>query len=153
MAPLFDRAETKGGLAIDCAWPVRLVDELERYLSVHRLRLLETAPTPRGPVQALWVSKRGLGMGEDAIACQVCDRTREAFGKSINVHTFRHIAATLIATNNPDGAWDIKAILGHSSMRASDKHYNRAKTIAAGASLQANIALLRKEAHTSDRGR
>jgi hypothetical protein len=29
-------------------------------------------------------------------------------------------------------------------MRASDKHYNRAKTIAAGASLQANIADLRK---------
>jgi integrase/recombinase XerD len=145
-----DATDTKGGLSIDCAWPADLVDELERYLSVHRPRLLEAAPAPRGPVQALWVSKRGLGMGEHAIARQVSDRTCEAFGKSINVHTFRHIAATLIATNNPKGASDISAILGHKSMRASDKHYNRAKTIAAGASLQANIALMRKEARTSE---
>jgi integrase/recombinase XerD len=140
-----DATYTKGGLPIDCAWPADLVDELERYLSVHRPRLLEFASADASASPALWVSKRGLGMGGDAISYQVGDRTKEQFGKPINVHTFRHIAATLIATNNPEGASDIRAILGHTSMRASDKHYNRAKTIAAGASLQSNIALLRKE--------
>jgi integrase len=128
----FNATDTKGGLAIDCAWPESLVEELKRYLDLHRPQLLKGARGPRRSIEALWVSKRGGAMGAAAITCQVCDRTNEQFGKPINVHAFRHIAATLIATNNPEGASDIKAILGHKSMTASDKHYNRAKTIAAG---------------------
>ena len=83
-------------------------------------------------------------MGSAAISFQIRDRTKEEFGKAINAHTFRHIAATTIATASPQRAQDIMAVLGHASMSASEKYYNRAGLISAGASLHASIADLRK---------
>lgn len=65
----------------------------------------------------------------DALSTQVKARTGEEFGEPINLHSFRHIAATTIATVDPANAAFIAAILDHTSFRASDKHYNRARTI------------------------
>jgi integrase/recombinase XerD len=141
----FDGTETKEGRPIECGWPHNLTDQLRRYLDVHREQLLKSAPAPRRPTQALWISRRGLPMGHDAISVQIGERTKEAFGKPINPHTFRHIAATAVATSNPEGAFDIESILGHSSMTASEKHYNRANMLGAAATLQARVADLRKE--------
>jgi integrase/recombinase XerD len=141
----FDASETKQGEILDLTWPEGLVVFLERYLTVHREQLLKACADTNRPTQALWVSQRGTAMGSDAIAFQINDRTREEFGTAINPHTFRHIAATTIATANPQGAQDIMAVLGHSSMAASEKHYNRAGSIGAGAALHKSIAKLRKE--------
>jgi integrase len=139
----FDASETKGDNAIECRWPEGLVEGLERYLDIHRQRLLRnpSAATPATP--ALWISQQGRPMSSAAVEAQIGDRTRETFGKPINPHAFRHIAATMIATSNPEGAADIMAVLGHVSMATSEKYYNRATMIAAGNSVQATIAELR----------
>lgn len=141
----FGDNETKNGEAIACDWPESLVVELERYLAVHREELLKGAPKPAHPTSALWISRRGGPMGAAAVAFQIGDRTREAFGHPINPHAFRHMAATTIATANPEGVTAIKPVLGHTSLNTSEKYYNRAKTLAAGQSLNNTIATLRKD--------
>jgi integrase len=141
----FEGDETKGGETIECSWPPSLVDALERYLEVHRKELLKGGAARRRSTDALWISRQGKAMGASAASYQICARTKETFGKPINPHTFRHIAATTIATSNPEGVADIQGVLGHSSMSASEKHYNRAKMIGAGAKLNATIAGLRKQ--------
>ena len=136
--------ETKNREEIEGPWPANLVDALERYLQVHREALLDGSK-PRLSTAALWISRQGNAMGADSIYAQICGRTKEEFGKSINPHTFRHIVATAIATSNPKGVADIKYVLGHTSMAASEKYYNRAKMLGAGASLHESIKQLRKE--------
>ena len=131
----FEGEATKGGEIIECAWPEELLDNLRTYLDVHREALLRFARS-RDCVRALWIAKGGAAMGSSAIEVQVRDRTQEAFGRSINPHTFRHIAATTIATSNPDGALDIKRVLSHSSISTSEKHYNRATMLGASAAYQ-----------------
>jgi len=76
---------------------------------------------------------------------QVGMRTKEAFGTPINPHSFRHIASTTIATANPAGVTDVMAVLGHASLKTSEKHYNKATTAAAFRTHQETIAALREE--------
>lgn len=135
--------QTKGGIQISCEWPERLVAPLERYLKVHREVLIKGAKNPALP-EALWISKQGGPMTSDAISYQVKARTKEEFGKAINLHTFRSIAATAVATLNPVESTTIKDILGHRSMNASEKYYNRAQILGAGERLQANLTNLRR---------
>ena len=143
----FEGAETKGGEIIDGPWPEALVENLEDYLLTHRKELLRTARSADS-VHALWISRQGKPMGSDAIEFQIKGRTEEEFGRSINPHAFRHIAATEIATNNPDGALDIKSVLSHSSIATSEKHYNRATTLGASATYQQTLSELRRSQGT-----
>jgi len=125
--------EEKTGKGLDIHWPEQLVVGLETYLATYRPRLLECSKTePAAEISALWVSKQGTMMGDAAIAFQVGARTEEEFGEAINPHTFRHIAATTIATVDPGSSADIAGVLGHSSLRTADKHYNLARTVDAG---------------------
>jgi len=140
----FTPAETKGEGAIECGWPALLEEALDRYIALHREVLLQGAPKPRTPTQALWISRRGTAMGSDAIYFQVCHHTKEEFGTPINLYNARHIGATAIATANPAGATDIMHVLGHASMKTSEKYYNRATMISAGVTYQATIAELRR---------
>jgi integrase/recombinase XerD len=141
----FANAETKENRPINCLWPEDLVECLDRYISIHRKVLLASSRKPLHQLEALWVSKQGTQMTTHAIAFQVNSRTEAEFGLPINPHSFRHIAATTIATADPDNATDIQCVLGHSSMKMSDKHYNRAKMVDAGLRYQATIAAKRKQ--------
>lgn len=123
--------DTKSGEPITCDWPARLIDPLERYISVHRQVLLSGAKTPSGTV-ALWISRQGKAMTGSAVAYQIKSRTKEEFGRAINPHTFRDVAATAIATYAPSDSAAIMDVLSHRSMRVSEKTYNRADQISAG---------------------
>ena len=124
-------AETKNGAPISCDWPPGLVEGLERYLKVHRETLFRGQKV-RVDTQALWISKQGKAMGDDAVYCQIKTRTKAEFGKAINPHTFRSIAATMIAETSPAESTAIKDVLGHGTMRTSERFYNRAGMVAAG---------------------
>ncbi len=139
----FSAAETKGEGAIECAWPGPIEAALDRYIAQHREVLLLGSKGPKKPTQALWISRQGQAMGSDAIYYQVRHRTKDEFGTAINLHNARHIGATTIATANPSGATDIMHVLGHASMKPSEKHYNRATMLDAGSTYQATIAGLR----------
>lgn len=138
----FPAETTKGRVAIECIWPEKLLPALERYLDVHREVLLRGA-RPGPPSSAVWISKQGTRMCSDALSIQIKGRTGEEFGKAINPHTFRHIAATAIAASDPAESAAIALILGHKSMAPSEKYYNRAQVLGAGERLQATIAGLR----------
>jgi integrase len=83
-------------------------------------------------------------MTSSALSYQLKARTKEEFGTAINPHSFRHMAATTIATVDPENATFIAAILGHSSAGSSDRHYNRARTIDSGRRYQALITAARQ---------
>lgn len=123
--------DTKNGVPISCEWPSGLVGALERYLAVHRETLFRGQKV-KVDTQALWISKQGRAMGDDAIYCQIKSRTKVEFGKAINPHTFRSIAATAIAESSPEESAAIMDVLGHGSMRTSERFYNRAGMVAAG---------------------
>jgi integrase len=82
-------------------------------------------------------------MKTSPLADRVTIRTREEWGAPINSHTFRHIAATEIATHDPANVTDIKAVLGHSRTGVGEKHYNRARMLDAAERHQASVAARR----------
>lgn len=138
-------AEEKTGRDIECPWPQQLASALERYLEIHRPVLLRCSTKGPQAGEALWVSKQGTAMTSDALSYQVKSRTEEEFGEAINLHSFRHIAATTIATVDPENTAMVASILGHAGLHASDKHYNRGRTIDAGRRYQAELTAVRLE--------
>lgn len=139
----FEAKDVKNGIAIDMIWPQELVGALERYLEVHRPVLLKTAKKRQAPTRALWISKQGSPMNKATIGLQVSARTKAEFGKPINPHTFRHIAATAIATSTPEAAMEIATVLGHDTIKTAEKYYNRAEILGAGTTYQGSLAAYR----------
>jgi integrase len=83
-------------------------------------------------------------MGNDAVAFQISSRTAEEFGEAVNPHAFRHIAATTIATADPCNVTDIAAVLAHTTLRPSEKHYNLARAGEAARSYHDTVKALRR---------
>ena len=141
-------ADTKNGAPISCNWPSGLVEALERYIKVHRETLF-LGQKVKVDSQALWISKQGRAMGDDAIYSQIRARTKAEFGKAINPHTFRSIAATMIAESSPAESTAIMVVLGHGSMRTGERYYNQAGMQAAGEHFHRSLEAHRARA---DRG-
>ncbi len=137
---------SKSGRPFECPWPASLNAKVDRYLEVYRPALLRASRIGAEPGQAFWISAQGTQMTSAALSTQVKARTGEEFGEPINLHSFRHIAATTIATVDPANAAFIAAILDHTGFHASDKHYNRARTIDAGRRYGAVLTEARAEA-------
>ena len=135
--------ETKNSEPMKFSWPELLVAPLERYLAVHRKTLLERREGGILDTRRLWISRYGGSLGDSAIYVRVGRLTGEHLGVAINLHSFRHIAATTIATADPKGAMDIKAVLGHTSMQSSDKYYNRAQLVGASMAYQRTLSDIR----------
>jgi integrase len=124
---VFRADETKNRQPYEATVPERLQPYLERYLSEIRPRFLGAAEH-----DGLWASAKGGPMTETAIYEQVSKRTKAAFGKAINLHLFRDIAVTEIAYKDPARIGIARDLLGHSDLRAVDRHYNQASQIRAG---------------------
>src|SRR5262249_30118172 len=71
-------------------------------------------------------------MDGGAIYARVRQRTRDALGFPVNLHRFRHAAATLWSINDPKNVRGAKDLLGHSSFRTTEKHYVMAQSRLAG---------------------
>jgi integrase len=144
--------ETKSGREIFCRWPGQLDVALAEYLTVHRPALLVRYAV-RGPAtEALWISRHGRKMSSQAIYETVCRRTEVEFGTAIHPHAFRHIAATTIATSAPEQIDLIMTILGHSSIRTSEKYYNKARALEAALRVNQNRARERRASHPAGIG-
>ena len=66
-------------------------------------------------------------MTEMAFYQQVSMRTKVAFGKAINPHQFRHIAASTLAVEDPVHVRVSASILGHTSFRTTEDYYIQAQ--------------------------
>jgi integrase/recombinase XerD len=126
--------KTKNGRPIEAPLPPELTEPIEHYLAVHRPYLLMQSgqSATAAPHTAFWVSSWGTPLTSQLLAKRISQRTGEAFGKSMSPHLFRDAAATAIATEDPEHVGMILPILGHSSLKMSEKHYNQAKTLESG---------------------
>lgn len=142
---VFPAAETKTRRRRQFAFPPTLEPNLQRYLEVHRPVLLARGDRQTGaPVAALWVSKQGTHMGYAAIGHQVRQRTAAAFGRPLSPNLFRDSVATAIAISAPEHVGLIPPILGHTTLKTSERHYNQAGTLEAGRRYGRTIAALRR---------
>lgn len=141
--------ETKSSREVYCRWPGLLDEALDEYLTVHRPALLAPYPVCGPATEALWVSRLGGEMTSHAIYEAVCRRSEVEFGTAIYPHAFRHIAATTIATLAPEQTDLIITILGHVSIRTSEKHYNKARSLAAAKRVNENRALARRASYAT----
>ncbi len=102
-------------------WPADLVPALQRYLDVFRPMLLAGQQSQR-----LWISSGGGESTAIYLASRIARHTKAAFGVAINPHSFRHLAATTVAEDDPDNVAGVPALLGHARLETSEAHYNMA---------------------------
>lgn len=139
--------ETKTYNRIDVEWPSDLVDALETYLTVHRPHLISLNGRWAKEIDdALWVSSHGSPMTQVAFYQQVTKRTEAAFGKTINPHRFRHIAASTLAVEDPVHVRVSASILGHSSFRTTEDYYIQAQRAQAHEKFVDQILIARAKA-------
>ncbi len=106
--------------------PASLTIWLDRYIATHSSLLFRKVASDH-----LWVNIRATPMQENSIYYQVCRVTKRLLGHRINPHLFRDCAATFIAEQAPEQVRIIARILGHSTLRASEEHYNQAGMLSA----------------------
>lgn len=135
----FDASETKTHRPLEFAVPDDLAEPLARYIAEFRPILLGDTQSAR-----LWITERGEPYTERGFSEKIWQITTRAFGQPLRPHAFRHIAATSIATDDPEHARIIAPILGHTTLRSADMHYNRARQIDAGRLYQESLLDLRE---------
>ena len=122
--------DTKTRRALDYPVSPELSGRIDVYLSKFRRRI-PGANTHDG----LWASNKGRRMGQNFINETVGKRTRQAFGFPVNLHRFRHAAATQWSIQDPTNVRGAKDLLGHSSFKTTEKHYIMAQSRIAGRAL------------------
>ena len=153
----FEAAETKTQQPLELPFPTQLVPALERYLSHYRPWLLRCTGHRNGtypfhaPGQRLWVSKTGSALSEEVFYKGLRKRTTAQFGHPVNPHLFRDCAATSIAIEDPEHVAISRSLLGHATLRTSERYYTHAHSLEASRRYQGRVLALRQQ--TAGRGR
>jgi integrase len=144
--------ETKTGEPIDFLWPDELVPALEEWLVRWRSKLMALKNRwTRAIGDALWVSSHGSPMTQPAIYDRFVDRTRAAFGRSINPHLFRDCAATTLARVDPEHVRIAAPLLGHRSFATTERYYVQANQARATRTQQQVLLTLRRLSKTTEK--
>jgi integrase len=83
----------------------------------------------------LWPSNKSRPMCANGIYLAVRKRTKKAFGFGVNLHRFRHAAASFWSSQDPVNVRGVKDLLGHASFGTTEKHYVMAQSRLAGRAL------------------
>jgi integrase/recombinase XerD len=120
-------SETKKSTSfIDFPIPEFLNPYLATYLAIIRPRML------RHPIcKALWVSPGGGALTYSAIWPIPTRHTARRLGIRVAPHDGRDAGATTWAIAAPDQIGVARDLLGHSNLRTTTRHYNRARGIEA----------------------
>jgi integrase len=132
-------ADTKTRRPLDYSIPKDLSARIDLYLERFRSRI-------RGSDKhaSLWPSHHSIPMRPDSINVAVQKRTKKAFGFGVNLHRFRHAAATFWSVQDPVNVRGAKDLLGQASFATTEKHYIMAQSRVAGKALAQAIGMLRK---------
>jgi integrase len=122
--------DTKTGQPLDYPISEKLSERIDRYLAKFR-DVIPGASKHNG----VWASNQGRPMDDGAIYERVAQRTRDGLGFPINLHRFRHAAATFWSIHDPANVRGAKDLLGHSSFGTTEKHYIMAQSRLAGRAL------------------
>lgn len=145
----FEAEETKNHRPLEATLSAALTPYIDRYLVVHRPRLLAGRASNR-----FWISNLGTDMAEISIYFRIREVTRREFGVALNMHAFRDGPPTALATDDPVHVGAAMPILGHADPRIAEKHYNQARAVEAARRYQASLQELRRSlAPARSRGR
>ena len=122
--------DTKTRRPLDYPVSPELSERIDVYLSNFRCRIYST-DTHDG----LWASDQGRRMDHGSIYAAVRKRTRKAFGFAVNLHRFRHAAATLWSIRDPSNVRGARDLLGQASFQTTERHYIMAQSRLAGRAL------------------
>ena len=122
--------DTKTRRPLDYPVSPELSERIDVYLSNFRCRISGT-DTHDG----LWASDQGRRMDHGSIYAAVRKRTRKAFGFAVNLHRFRHAAATLWSIRDPSNVRGARDLLGQASFQTTERHYILAQSRLAGRAL------------------
>jgi integrase/recombinase XerD len=132
-------ADTKSRRPLDYPISRELSARIDLYLERFRCRI----PGANAHT-SLWASNQGCPMCDVAIGATVHKRTEKAFGFGVNLHRFRHAAASFWSAHDPVNVRGSKDLLGHASFTMTEKHYIMARSRLAGRLLARAIGLVRK---------
>jgi site-specific recombinase XerD len=142
----FEPADMKDKRAHEFVLPAGLTEPMRRYLAVFRPTLLRGKTSPR-----LWITHHGKPFTYAGFQRQLPQLTLQEFGMELRPHAFRSIAATSIATEDPEHVSIIADVLRHSTLAMSQKHYNRANGVKAMSDLQQVVGELRRDGKRRER--
>jgi integrase len=132
-------ADTKTRRPLDYPISEELSARIDLYLERFRSRM-PGADKHTG----LWSSNLSRPMCPDAIYAAVHKRTKKAFGFAVNVHRFRHAAASFWSTHDPVNVQGAKDLLGQASFATTETHYILAQSRIAGRALARALGNARK---------
>lgn len=130
--------ETKTGNLIELTVPDNLCPLLTEYLAVHRPLLARRAHSDQ-----VWLTSAGTPYLTTNLSQRISMLTLRHVGVAISAHLFRDCAATTIATELPEHVLIIAPLLGHTSLKTSEDHYNHAQSLAAGRRYQEALRQVR----------
>jgi integrase len=127
-------ADTKTRRPLDFSIPKDLSARIDLFLDRFRSRI-------RGSDKhhGLWPSHHSIPMRPDSINVAVQKRTKKAFGFGVNLHRFRHAAATFWSVQDPVNVRGAKDLLGQVSFTTTERHYIMAQSRLAGRALTRTI--------------
>ena len=125
----FRSSETKERRVRDTIWPDVLEPALARYITQIRPMLIaarapgHVALSPRPPGAILWVAQGGTPLTPGGLQEALARHTQRRFGHAINAHLFRDCAATTLANEDPNHMHDAATLLGHTTLRTTERSY------------------------------
>ncbi len=132
-------ADTKSRRALDYPISKEISERIDLYLEQFRSRI-PGADKHTG----LWASNKGRPMVSNGIYLTVWKRTKKAFGFGVNLHRFRHAAASFWSSQDPGNVKGVKDLLGHASFATTQNHYIMAQSRLAGRVFARAIDAVRK---------
>ena len=122
--------DTKTRRALDYPLAAILSARIDVYLERFRGRIPGAADHT-----GLWPSNLARPMTGGSIYDAVQRRTGKAFGFAVNLHRFRHAAASFWSSRDPKNVRGAKDLLGQSSFGTTERHYIMAQSRLAGHAL------------------
>ena len=133
-------ADTKTRRALDYPIGEELCTRIDLYIQRFRRRI-PGADKHTG----VWASHKQRPMSAIAIYTAVRTRTTKAFGFAVNLHRFRHAAASFWSIMDPVNVRGVKDLLGHASFGGmTEKHYIMKQSRLAGRALAQAVDAARK---------
>jgi integrase/recombinase XerD len=131
--------DTKNRRSLD--FPIS--QELSAHIDLYLERFREGIPGTYKH-RGMWSWYRSRPMSSSAIYDAVFRRTKKAFGFGVNLHRFRHAAASFWSSHDPVNVRGAKDLLGQASFATTEKYYVMAQSRLAGRALARVIGNLGK---------
>jgi integrase len=113
------------------------IDYFDRAMSMH-------SPDPADPSVSQRVITSNKRRPMSSMYGAVRRRTKKAFGFGLNLHAFRHAAASFWSIRDPANVRGVKDLLGQATFGITEKHYIMGQSRLAGRALAQAVDAARK---------